>query len=169
MSETGGLSVELSLLRHALEAVVDEMALALMRTAYSPNMKSSLDLATGLCDAEGELIAQSLTLPVHLGAIPNAVAAVRRAYPPPHRQGDVFLLNDPYDGGTHLPDLFVLAPLSWAGAPVGYVVTVAHYTDIGGRVAGGNASDSTEIYQEGLRIPPVKLVTPGRPRKDSCA
>ena len=165
MSEAGGLSVELSLLRHALEAVVDEMALALMRTAYSPNMKSSLDLATGLCDAEGELIAQSLTLPVHLGAIPNAVAAVRRAYPPPHREGDVFLLNDPYDGGTHLPDLFVLAPLSWEGAPVGYVVTVAHYTDIGGRVAGGNASDSTEIYQEGLRLPPVKLVDAGAPQE----
>ncbi|HEX2516456.1 MAG TPA: hydantoinase B/oxoprolinase family protein, partial [Chloroflexota bacterium] len=165
MSETGGLSVELSLLRHSLEAVVDEMALALMRTAYSPNMKSSLDLATGLCDADGELIAQSLTLPVHLGAIPNAVAAVRRAYPPPHREGDVFLLNDPYDGGTHLPDLFVLAPLSWEGAPVGYVVTVAHHTDIGGRVAGGNASDSTEIYQEGLRLPPVKLVDAGAPQE----
>ena len=171
----GALSVELSLLRHALEAVVDEMALALMRTAYSPNMKSSLDLATGLCDADGELIAQSLTLPVHLGAIPNAVAAVRRTYPPPHRPGDVFLLNDPYDGGTHLPDFFVLAPVFWpapaaapAAAPAGgeaplagYVVTVAHYTDVGGRVAGGNASDSTELYQEGLRLPPLKLVDAG--------
>ena len=166
----GALSVELSLLRHALEAVVDEMALALMRTAYSPNMKSSLDLATGLCDADGELIAQSLTLPVHLGAIPNAVAAVRRAYPAPPRPGDVFVLNDPYDGGTHLPDFFVLAPVFWPapegdGPLAGHVVTVAHYTDVGGRVAGGNASDSTEIFQEGLRLPPLKLVDAGTPQE----
>ena len=174
MSEKATLSVELSLLRHALEAVVDEMALALMRTAYSPNMKSSLDLATGLCDATGELIAQSLTLPVHLGAIPNAIAAVRRAYAPPHRPGDVFVLNDPYDGGTHLPDIFVIAPIFWPddgerdGAPAalaGYVVTVAHYTDVGGRVAGGNASNSTEIYQEGLRLPPLLLVDAGVPQE----
>ena len=146
------------------------MALALMRTAYSPNMKSSLDLATGLCDPDGELIAQSLTLPVHLGAIPNAVAAVRRAYPAPPRPGDVFVLNDPYDGGTHLPDFFVLAPVFWPapegdGPLAGYVVTVAHYTDVGGRVAGGNASDSTEIYQEGLRLPPLKLVDAGTPQE----
>ena len=166
----GALSVELSLLRHALEAVVDEMALALMRTAYSPNMKSSLDLATGLCDPDGELIAQSLTLPVHLGAIPNAVAAVRRAYPAPPRPGDVFVLNDPYDGGTHLPDFFVLAPVFWPapegdGPLAGYVVTVAHYTDVGGRVAGGNASNSTEIFQEGLRLPPLKLVDAGTPQE----
>lgn len=155
--------VELALLRHALEAIVDEMALALMRTAYSPNMKSSLDLATGLCDADGELIAQSLTIPVHLGAIPNALAAVRATYPPPHDPGDIFLLNDPYDGGTHLPDVFLVAPVfALASELAGYVVAVAHHTDIGGRVAGGNASDSTEIFQEGLRLPPVKLYDAGR-------
>src|SRR5919109_2978580 len=157
--------VELSLLRHALEAVVDEMAIGLMRAAYSPNMKSSLDLSTGLCDPTGELIAQSLTLPVHLGSIPHAVAAVRAAYPDGGAPGDVFILNDPYDGGTHLPDVFLVAPI-FAGQSsptlAGYAVAVAHHTDIGGRVAGGNASDSTEIYQEGLRLPPLKLYAAGR-------
>ncbi len=156
--------VRLTLLRQALEAVVDEMALGLMRAAYSPNMKNSLDLATALCDADGELIAQSLTLPVHLGSIPHALAAVRAAFPDGGAPGDVFVLNDPYDGGTHLPDLFLVAPVF---APplslAGYAVTVAHHTDIGGRVAGGNACDSTEIYQEGLRLPPLKLYDQGRP------
>src|SRR5919108_4953159 len=163
-------SVELTLLRQALEAVVDEMALGLMRAAYSPNMKSSLDLATGLCDADGELIAQSLTLPVHLGSIPHAVAAVRAAYPDGGAPGDVFVLNDPYDGGTHLPDIFLIAPVFTQSSVLspqscdlaGYAVAVAHHTDIGGRVAGGNACDSTEIYQEGLRLPPLKLYAAGR-------
>ena len=170
-------TVELTLFRHAMEAVVDEMALGLMRSAYSPNMKNSLDLATGLTDAEGELIAQSLTLPVHLGSIPNALAAVRAAYPQGAAPGDVFVLNDPYDGGTHLPDVFVIPPV-FAGPAgpgetterearlAGYVVAVAHHTDIGGRVAGGNACDSTEIYQEGLRLPPVKLYDRGRANDD---
>src|SRR5919109_4851374 len=109
--------VELSLLRHALEAVVDEMAIGLMRAAYSPNMKSSLDLSTGLCDPDGELIAQSLTLPVHLGSIPHALAAVRAAFPDGGAPGDVFILHDPYDGRTHLPDIFLIAPV-FAQSPV---------------------------------------------------
>jgi N-methylhydantoinase B len=163
-----GDPIALTLLRHALEAAVDEMALALMRAAYSPNMKGSLDLSTGLCDAAGELIAQSLTLPLHLGSIPHAVAAVRATYPDGGAPGDVFILNDPYDGGTHLPDVFLIAPVFAAGQPAGepelagYVVCVAHHTDVGGRVAGGNACDSTEIYQEGLRLPPLKLYERGQ-------
>lgn len=192
MDQADSDPVALALLRHALEAVVDEMALGLMRAAYSPNMKNALDLATGLCDVDGELITQSFTLPVHLGSIPHALAAVRATYSPPHRPGDVFILNDPYDGGTHLPDVFVLAPVFTAeareqacrraGVPApaasdtptanaqdatlaGYVVTVAHHTDIGGRVAGGNACDSTEIYQEGLRLPPLKLYDAGQPNE----
>ena len=167
--------VELSLLRHALEAVVDEMALGLMRSAYSPNMKNSLDLSTGLTDPQGELIAQSFTLPVHLGSIPHALAAMRRAFPDGGAPGDVFILNDPYEGGTHLPDVFLIAPVHTPPAPTsataqpaalaGYVVAVAHHTDVGGRVAGGNACDSTEIFQEGLRLPPLKLYDAGRPNE----
>ncbi len=166
-------AIELTLLRQALEAVVDEMALGLMHAAYSPNMKNSLDLATALCDAEGELITQSLTLPVHLGSIPHALAAVRAAFPDGGAPGDVFILNDPYEGGTHLPDIFLVAPVFSPSSALpakpatlaGYAVAVAHHTDIGGRVAGGNACDSTEIYQEGLRLPPLKLYDRGQPNQ----
>src|SRR5436190_10669588 len=148
------------------------MALGLMRSAYSPNMKSSLDLSTGLCDADGELIAQSLTLPVHLGSIPHALAATHAAFPSP-TPDDIYILNDPYDGGTHLPDIFLIAPvfspnsslITHHSSLAGYVVAVAHHTDVGGRVAGGNACDSTEIYQEGLRLPPLKLYDADRPNE----
>src|SRR5688500_2043855 len=164
MTRTEDDPVGLTLLRQALEAVVDEMALGLMRAAYSPNMKNSLDLATALCDAGGELITQSLTISVHLGSIPHALAAVRTTYPDGGAPGDVFILNDPYDGGTHLPDVFLIAPVFTQSSDLaGYAVAVAHHTDIGGRVAGGNASDSTEIYQEGLRLPPMKLYDRGQP------
>src|SRR5207249_4398919 len=121
--------------------------------------------------------------PVHLGSIPHALAATRAAFSNP-APGDIYILNDPYDGGTHLPDIFLIAPvfgsevrkaaLSVPKGPqsavgrlrtsdfglsdlAGFVVAVAHHTDVGGRVAGGNACDSTEIYQEGLRLPPLKL------------
>ena len=136
------------------------MASALMGTAYSPNMKSSLDLATGLCDAEVEPIAQSLTLPC-LGAIPNAVAAVRRATCP-HREGDVFLLNDPYDGGTHLPDLSSWRPLL-GGAPVGTITVLPHGSL--GRVAGAMPPTRRRSTREGCASRRSSWWTPGHPGK----
>jgi len=174
--------LDLELVRHGLESMVDEMALAMIRTAYSQNLKSSVDFATALCTADGELLAQSLTLPLHLFSIPYALGAARRAFGDDVHPGDVFALNDPYDGGTHLPDIFVMKPVfvdpprpperASGDAPASpddgrprlaaWVCTTAHHADIGGRVAGGNACDSTEIYAEGLRIPPLRLFERGR-------
>src|SRR5437879_11537391 len=94
----------LELMKHALDAVVDEMAIALVRTAYSNNLKNAMDMSCALCDAEGHLIAQGLTLPLHLGSIPDGMAQVRRKFGATLEPGDVFILNDPYEGGTHLPD-----------------------------------------------------------------
>jgi N-methylhydantoinase B len=145
------------LIRTALESVVDEMALALVRTAYSPNLKSAMDLSSAICDPDGRLVAQGLTLPVHLGTIPDAMAAVLGRFRGMLRDGDTFVLNDPYEGGTHLPDLVTVRPVFQGDELLGFVCTVAHHTDIGGRVAGGNACDSTEVYQEGLRVPPIRL------------
>ncbi|TAK20732.1 MAG: hydantoinase B/oxoprolinase family protein [Chloroflexota bacterium] len=149
------------LIRSGLESAVDEMALALVRTAYSPNLKSAMDLSTAICDARGRLVTQGLTLPVHLGTVPDAMAATLARFGGTMGPGDIFILNDPYEGGTHLPDLVLVQPVFDQGALFGFVCTVAHHTDIGGRVAGGNASDSTEVYQEGLRLPPVRLRTAG--------
>lgn len=159
-------AITAELIRNSLQAVVDEMALTLVRTAYSANLKSAMDLSSALCDSQGRLIAQGLTLPLHLGSIPDAIEALLRRFHGTFEPGDAFVLNDPYDGGTHLPDFFVFQPVFHAGQHIAFTVTVAHHTDVGGRVAGGNGWDSTEIYQEGLRIPPVRLCTDGRMNDD---
>lgn len=154
------------LIRNSLQSIVDEMALTLVRTAYSANLKSAMDLSSAVCDQEGRLIAQGLTLPLHLGSIPDAMQALMQRFGGTFRAGDAFVLNDPYEGGTHLPDFFVFQPVFDADRLIAFVVTVAHHTDVGGRVAGGNGWDSTEIYQEGLRIPVVRLCTDGQINAD---
>jgi N-methylhydantoinase B len=158
--------VTAELIRNSLQAIVDEMALTLVRTAYSANLKSAMDLSSALCDRQGRLIAQGLTLPLHLGSIPDAMQALLRRFGSDFRPGDAYVLNDPYDGGTHLPDFFVFQPVFEAEQHIAFAVTVAHHTDVGGRVAGGNGWDSPEIYQEGLRIPPLRLCTDGRMNDD---
>lgn len=153
----------LELIKNALAALADEMALTVYRTARSFVVKEALDFSTALFLADGQLIAQGTCLPFHLGAMPFAVRAVVRAYPGRIRPGDLFITNDPYDGSTHLPDIVLVRPIFLAGSLIGYSVALAHMTDIGGRMPGGNASDSTELYQEGLRIPPSRLWREGEP------
>src|SRR5882724_2322571 len=157
--------ITLELVKNAVESVVDEMALTMMRTAYSSNLKSSNDLSSAYCSLDGELLAQGFTLPMQLGSIPDAMVAVIAKFGGTFEPGDVVILNDPYEGGTHLPDIFLIKPIFLDGEHVAYCATIAHHTDIGGRVAGGNASDSTEIYQEGLRLPPIKLYDAGTPNQ----
>ena len=108
------------------------------------------------------MIAQGLSVPLHLGSIPDAMAAVLGEYGETLGPGDVVILNDPYHGGMHLPDIFMVRPVFVGNHRLGYAVLVAHHNDMGGRVPGSSAADSTEIYQEGLRIPPVKLCEGGR-------
>ncbi len=153
------------LIRSGLESLVDEMALTLVRTAYSPNLKNAMDLSTAFCDTRGRLVAQGLTLPVHLGTVPDAMQAVLARYGNVIQPGDVYLLNDPYEGGTHLPDLVLFKPIFYESRHLGFVCTVAHHTDIGGRAPGGNACDSTEVFQEGLCIPPMRLYDRGVPNE----
>ena len=153
----------LELVKNALAAVADEMALTIARTARSFVVKEALDFSTALYLADGEMIAQGTCLPFHLGAMPYAVASVRRTYAGRIRPGDLFITNDPYDGSTHLPDIVLVRPVFREGELIGFSSALAHMTDIGGRIPGGNASDSTEIYQEGLRIPPSRLWREGEP------
>jgi N-methylhydantoinase B len=155
----------LELVKNALAALADEMALTIHRTARSFVVKEALDFSTALFLADGQLIAQGTCLPFHLGAMPFAVQAIVREYGGRMRPGDLFITNDPYDGSTHLPDIVLVKPIFIEDALFGYSVALAHMTDIGGRMPGGNASDSTELYQEGLRIPPGRLWAAGEPQE----
>jgi N-methylhydantoinase B len=120
-----------------------------------------MDFATVLFGPRGDVIAQGATLPLHLGAMPDAMRALLSKYGEDIRPGDVFILNDPDEGGMHLPDIFLIQPIFDGAERVGFAGTTAHQADIGGRVPGGNAADSTEIFQEGLQIPLLKLFDQG--------
>jgi len=154
--------VTFEVVRNALISAADEMASTVVRTAHSQVLRDSLDFSTALCDGRGRLIAQGLCLPLHLGAIPEAMGAVLAKYDGRINPGDVFMHNDPLEGGTHLPDIFMFKPVFVGGRRVAFAACVAHYPDIGGRAAGGNAVDSTEIYAEGLQIPILKLYDGGQ-------
>ncbi|HEX3860545.1 MAG TPA: hydantoinase B/oxoprolinase family protein [Stellaceae bacterium] len=153
--------IEFELFKNALFGIADEMALTVFRTTYSGVLKDNMDYSTALFDGAGVLVAQGLTLPGHLGSMPTAIAAVQAAFAGGIFEDDVFILNDPFRGGMHLPDVFVFKPVFRDGTLIAWAGTVCHHTDVGGRVPGSNASDSTEIYQEGLRIPPLKLYERG--------
>jgi N-methylhydantoinase B len=150
--------VTLSVLASALAGIAEEMGAVLIRGAYSSNIKERRDCSTALFDARGRMVAQAEHIPVHLGAMPEAVAAVMRRDPEP---GDVFAINDPYSGGTHLPDITLVSPVAPEGEIMGYAVTRAHHSDVGGMRPGSMPSDSREVYQEGIIIPPVRLVRGG--------
>ena len=154
-------SVDREIFRHAVASLVDEMAVALIRTARSTNLKNSMDLSAALCDPQGRLIAQGLTLPLHLGSVPHAMRAFLDRFGEELQPGDVYVLNDPYAGGTHLPDMYVTQPVFRDQHLLGHVLTIAHHADIGGKTAGGNGCDATEIFQEGLCLPPVRLMAGG--------
>jgi N-methylhydantoinase B len=147
--------VTLSVLASALAGVAEEMGALLVRAALSSNIKERRDCSTALFDADGRMVAQAEHIPVHLGAMPEAVAAVMARRPEP---GDVFILNDPYAGGTHLPDITLVSPVAHAGEVVGYAVSRAHHSDVGGMSPGSMPSGSRELLQEGLVVPPIRLV-----------
>ncbi len=157
--------ITFAVVKHRLDAIVDEMAYTVIRTARSEIVKDVMDYSAALCDAEGRMVAQAKTIAQHLGAIPDAMQSVRTLLAGDLHPGDVVILNDPYEGGMHLPDVFMFMPIFSDGALQAFAVVIAHQTDMGGRVAGSNASDSTEIYQEGLRIPVVKLYERGVPSR----
>jgi N-methylhydantoinase B len=150
-------AVTLSVLASALAGIAEEMGVVLVRSSYSSNIKERRDCSTALFDAGGRMVAQAEHMPVHLGAMPEAVAA--RELEPEH--GDVIAVNDPYSGGTHLPDITLISPFSAEGEILGYSVTRAHHSDVGGMSPGSMPAGSREIWQEGLVIPPVRLVRAG--------
>jgi N-methylhydantoinase B len=158
--------VTFEVIQNGLGSIVDEMALTVMRTAYSGIVKDALDYSTSFCDRTGEVIAQGLTLAVHLGSFPSAVKNILRRYDGRICPGDIFILNDPYTaGGIHLPDIYLIKPVFAGDELQGFACVLAHHTDVGGLVPGSNSTDATEIYQEGLCLPALKLYERGVPNE----
>jgi N-methylhydantoinase B len=152
----------LEILKNGFEAIADEMALILMRTAHSPIVRDSMDFSTALCDGEGQTIAQGLTTPMHLGSFYDAMRHLIVQYRGRVAPGDVFIGNDPYAAsGQHLPDIYVIKPVFDGDALCAWATTIAHHADVGGIVPGSNSIGATEIFQEGLRLPFVKLFDAG--------
>jgi N-methylhydantoinase B len=161
---TGGLdAIRRELIREGLASICEEMAVSVIRTSHSETVKSAMDFSTALCDAKGEIIAQGVTLPNQLGSLPDAVAAILREFGGTFVPGDVVMLNDPFAGGMHLPDVFVVKPVFRGARLIAIVATVAHHADLGGMTPGSMSPYAEECYQEGLRIPPVRLYAAGKP------
>src|SRR5918997_6218930 len=169
MAELSG--VELEVFRHALAGVAEEMGVALRRAAYSPNIKERADCSAAVFDPDGEMVAQAEHIPVHLGAMPASVRAVLDTYGA-LQPGQQVCVNDPYLGGTHLPDLTIVAAVGAAGdsendtALLGYVANRAHHADVGGAAPGSMPATATEIAMEGIRIPPVLIADADGERED---
>ena len=150
--------VTLQVMLGALRAACEEMGVVLVRSAHSANIKERRDASTALFDAGGRMVMQAEHIPVHLGAMPSAVAAVLGE---DHAEGDAWILNDPYRGGTHLPDITAISPIFSGGELIGFAASRAHHADVGGSVPGSMPADSTTLDDEGVVIPPTKLVAGG--------
>lgn len=151
------------LIRNYLSSVADEMANTVIRTAYSTIVRDCMDFSTALCDRNGQMIAQGVTIPFQLGSIPFALGSTIRKFRGNINPGDIFIMNDPFEGGIHIPDIFLFHPIFFDGSLIGFSAVISHHVDVGGRVPGSAACDNTEIFQDGLRIPPLKLYDRGVP------
>ena len=159
---TGGLDpLRFEVVRHALVEVTEEMAIALRRSAYSTNIKTRSDFSCAFFDCDLRVTAQAFTQPVHLGSFVELVPRAVRAYGPERLgPGDMLVTNDPYGGGVHLNDITLIAPVFAGDRLAGYVANLAHHVDVGGG-APASIGAFREVYQEGVVIPPVKLLTGG--------
>ena len=152
--------ISLEVFKNMFISVSEEMGVALLRTAYSSNIKERRDFSCAIFDPDGQMVAQAAHQPVHLGAMPASVKAALDTFPGALRPGDMVILNDPYLGGTHLPDITLVAPVyadqDGEKCLVGFVSNRGHHADVGGMTP-GSLPLSTELYQEGLILPPLKL------------
>jgi 5-oxoprolinase (ATP-hydrolysing)/N-methylhydantoinase A len=156
-----GEPIAVRLVANALETAADEMATTIFRTAHSAVVRDAMDFSAALCAPTGETVAQAVTIPLQLGSIPNAMKTLLERFGDEFAPGDVYLVNDPFDGASHTPDVFIAEPSFLDGELLGFAVTIAHHGDVGGRVPGSCACDSTEVFQEGLRLPWLRLYERG--------
>ena len=163
MSKTTFDPLALMVMSHAVSMIAEEMGAVLERGALSPNIRERRDASSAIFDARGRMVAQAAHIPVHLGAMPESVRAVIERLPEP---GDVFLLNDPYAGGSHLPDLTMVEAIGEGDRVVGFASVRAHHADVGGVSPGSMPQGATELVQEGIIVPPVRIVRRGEPVDD---
>jgi len=150
--------ITIDITRYKLDGIANEMQSTLLRSSFSPIVKEGLDASASLFALDGTTLAQSCSIPIHLATLIPAVAAIVKAFPIAQmREGDTYILNDPYCGGTHLPDIAVVQPVMHRGRPIALAAAMTHHQDVGGMSAGSVPTNATEIYQEGLRIPPLRL------------
>ncbi|WP_413721979.1 hydantoinase B/oxoprolinase family protein [Sodalis sp. RH24] len=163
MSQTAPLDqIAIELVRNAFHSICDEMAESLVRSSHSPNIKERRDCSCSVYDVAGDIAVQAEHIPIHLGVMAGALRHILAAFPAAEMApGDVFLVNDPYYGANHLPDFIVAGPLFAGGRMVGFGASMAHHTDVGGLTPRSMPATATEIFHEGLRIPPVKLAAAG--------
>ena len=158
----------LEVIGNTFMSIAEEMGAVLVKSAYSTNIKERKDCSCALFDAAGNTIAQAEHIPMHLGSMLGLIGEIKRHFKLEEiKPGDMFIANDPYNGGgTHLPDIAVASPVFYNGEIVAFVANIAHHNDVGGRVPGSNAADSDSIYAEGIRIPTVKIFREGELDKD---
>jgi len=150
--------ITIEVVRHKLDGIANEMQSTLLRSSFSPIVKEGLDASASLFTTDGTTLAQSCSIPIHLATLIPAVAEIIKTYPTERmKDGDIFILNDPYAGGTHLPDIAVVTPIFHREKLIALAGAMTHHQDVGGMSAGSVPTNATEIYQEGLRIPPLKL------------
>ncbi len=160
--------ITLQVIQARLAGIVQEMQNSLFRTGYSTIIRESQDASCAILNTQGEVVAQHVVLPLHMGAFPACAAAVLKNYSGDEiREGDAFITNHPYLGGSpHAPDMAVLTPIFYKGEWIGFAANMAHKSDIGGTVPGSGSGDAREIYQEGLHLPPVKFMSQLNPVKE---
>ncbi len=158
--------ITVSVVQHRLTAIVEEMGEAMLRTSYSQILNSSRDFSTAICDAQVRLVAQAEHIPVHVGALTWALKEVVERFDGKVKKGDLYLLNDPYRGGSHLPDVTAFVPVFAGERLLFWTINRAHHSDIGGTTHGAYNPEATEIFHEGFRLPPIKLYDQGVCRDD---
>lgn len=151
-------AITIEVMKNAFHTIAEEMGVALIKTALSTNIKDRMDCSTAIYTKEGKLVAQAEHIPLHLGLMPSVVSEVLKIYNPEELQeGDAILINDPYISGSHLPDIFMISPVFHEGRLVALTANIAHHIDVGGMSPGSCSVDTTEIFQEGLRLPAIRV------------
>lgn len=161
--------ISLEVIRNRLTVIADEMEVTLLRSSFSAIMKEALDGSAAIFDADGNTISQASAIPIHLGSLIYAVRKVIELFGEDMVEGDIFILNDPYQGGTHLPDINIICPVFHEGRRIAFTASIAHKQDIGGKTPGSTPPDATEIFAEGLVVPPLKLYRAGERNDDILA
>jgi N-methylhydantoinase B len=150
--------ITVEVVRNKLDGIANEMELTLLKSSFSPIVKEGLDASASLFTPQGETLAQAIAIPIHLATLIPCVKRILAEFPPETmRDGDVYCMNDPYLGGTHLPDIAVVMPVMHRGRPLAFAAAMTHHQDVGGMAPGSVPTNATEVFQEGIRLPPLKL------------